>query len=231
MLNSATASTTAHARRNRTWSARVGYDGCGVEKKQMRKRSRIIAFLLLILAVAGGTLWWAEAAGGFSAREEPTRVEAAIARKMRAVSMPARAKQMPNPVAVSPEVLTESRRHFADHCAVCHANDGSGNTEMGQNFYPRVPDMRLPATQSLSDGEIYFVIHNGIRLSAMPAWGNLPDGDHDHDSWGLVHFIRHLPQLSKAEREDMEHFNPQSPMEMHEQREEEEFLNGPAKKK
>src|SRR5258708_1885542 len=131
----------------------------------MRKKSKIIALLVVIVAVAGVALWWAKAAAGFSAREEPTRVEAATARKMRAMSMPARAKQMPNPVAVSPEVLTESRRHFADHCAVCHANDGSGNTEMGQNFYPRVPDMRLPATQSLSDGEIYFVIHNDIRLS------------------------------------------------------------------
>src|SRR5258708_29383925 len=123
MLNSAAAATTAHDRRNRSWSARVGYDGCGVEKKQMRKRSRIIAFLLLILAVAGGTLWWAEAAGGFSAREEPTRVEAAIARKMRAVSMPARAKQMPNPVAVSPAGLTCARRPLPAPSPLCPPND------------------------------------------------------------------------------------------------------------
>jgi mono/diheme cytochrome c family protein len=197
----------------------------------MRKRSKIMALLVLIVVVAGLTLWWAKAAGGFSAREEPTAVEAAMARRMRSMSMPSRAKEMPNPVPASPEVLTEARRHFADHCAVCHANDGSGSTEMGQGLYPKVPDIRLPATESLSDGEIYFIIHNGIRLSGMPAWGNASDGDHDHESWALVHFIRHLPQLSPAELEDMKQFNPQSPMEMQEQREEEEFLNGPPKKK
>ncbi len=197
----------------------------------MRKPWKVIALLVLILFVAGLAFWWAKAAGGFSARDEPTRVEATMARKMRAMAMPSTAKEMPNPVSATPEALTESRRHFADHCAVCHANDGSGNTEMGQNLYPKTPDLRLPATQSLSDGEIYFIIHNGIRLSGMPAWGNASDGDHDHHSWSLVYFIRHLPQLSPAELEDMKHFNPQSPMEMQEQREEEEFLNGPPKKK
>ena len=197
----------------------------------MRKRSIIATLLVLIVVVAGVTLWWAKTAGGFSAREEPTSVEAAMARKMRSMSMPSTAKEISNPVASSPEVLTQARRHFADHCAVCHANDGSGNTEIGRNLYPKAPDMRLPATQSLSDGEIYFIIHNGIRLSGMPAWGNASDGDHDHDSWALVHFIRHLPQLSGSELEEMKQFNPQSPMEMQEQREEQEFLNGPQKKK
>ena len=197
----------------------------------MRKRSKITAGLLSIAVIAGLIFWWAKAAGGFSAREEPTAVEAAMARRMRSMSMPSQAKEMSNPVQASPEMLTEARRHFADHCAMCHGNDGSGNTEIGQNLYPKAPDMRLPATQSLSDGEIYFIIHNGIRLSGMPAWGNASDGNHDHDSWALVHFIRHMPQLSSAELEDMKHFNPQSPMEMQEQREEEEFLNGPPKKK
>jgi mono/diheme cytochrome c family protein len=197
----------------------------------MRKRSMIVALLVLVLVVAGVTLWWAKAARGFSAREEPTSAEAAMARRMRAMSMPSAAKEMSNPVTATTDVLTEARHHFADHCAVCHGNDGSGNTEIGQNLYPKAPDMRLSATQSLSDGEIYFIIHNGIRLSGMPAWGNASDGDHDHDSWALVHFIRHLPQLSAAEVDDMKHFNPQSPMEMQEQREEQEFLNGPPKKK
>src|SRR6266404_1634501 len=197
----------------------------------MRKPWKAIALLVLLVVVVGLLVWWTKGAGGFSARDEPTGVEAAMARRMRSMSMPSHAKEMANPVPLTPEALTESRRHFADHCAECHANDGSGNSEMGQNLYPKVPDLRLPATQSLSDGEIYFIIHNGIRLSGMPAWGNASDGEHDHESWGLVHFIRHLPQLSPAELEDMKHFNPQSPMDMQEQHEEEKFLNGPPKKK
>jgi hypothetical protein len=95
-------------------------------------------------------------------------------------------------------------------------------------LYPKAPDMRRADTQSLSDGELYFIIHNGIRMSGMPAWG--PDSDHDHDSWALVHFIRHLSSLSAAELEDMKRYNPRSPAEMEEEKQEEEFLNGNSQK-
>ena len=143
--------------------------------------------------------------------------------------MPAGARGMKNPAPLTPELMQEARRHFADHCSICHANDGSGNTEIGRNLYPKAPDMRQARTQSLSDGEIYFIIHNGIRLTGMPAWG--PTSGPDNDSWALVHFIRRLPNLSPDELKDMEQFNPQSPMESHEQKEEEDFLNGKTDKK
>jgi hypothetical protein len=81
--------------------------------------------------------------------------------------------------------------------------------------------MRLPTTQNLTDGEIYYVIHNGIRLTGMPAWGS----DHDDDSWKLVQFIRHLPQLTADEEREMESLNPKGPGEKQEELEEEQFLN------
>ena len=94
---------------------------------------------------------------------------------------------------------------------------------MGRNFFPRTPDMRAAATQQLSDGELYYIIHNGVRWTGMPAWG---DAGNDSDSWKLVLFIRHLPQLTPAELQDMERFNPMSMAEQEEQKEEEDFLNG-----
>src|SRR5207247_5909710 len=54
----------------------------------------------------------------------------------------------------------------------CHANDGSGQTEMGQHLYPRVPDMRLARTQELTDGELFAIIEDGVRFTGMPAWGD-----------------------------------------------------------
>lgn len=121
-------------------------------------------------------------------------------------------------------LIREASHHFADHCVSCHGNDGSGNTEIGRNLFPRALDMRLPATQSLSDGELYYIIHNGIRMSGMPAWG--PESGHDHDSWALVLFIRRLPLLTSAEVEEMKRYNPRSPAEPQQEKEEEEFLNG-----
>ena len=89
----------------------------------------------------------------------------------------------------SPESVKKGLEHFADHCAMCHANDGSGAAEMGRGLYPRVPDMRLPATQSLTDGELFYIIENGVRLTGMPAWGTgTPEGE--EATWHLVRFIR-----------------------------------------
>lgn len=82
--------------------------------------------------------------------------------------------------------------------------------------------MRLPQTQNLSDGEIYYIIHNGIRLTGMPAWGQ---AQKDDDSWKLVLFIRHLTQMSPEEMKEMEQFNPKSAKDRSEEEDEERFLN------
>jgi mono/diheme cytochrome c family protein len=164
-------------------------------------------------------------AHGFSAREQPTVVETWIARKFRSAALPSDARARKNPVPNTPEVLGDARAHWADHCAICHANDGSGEASMGKHTYPPAPDMRLPATQRMTDGELFFIIQNGVRLSGMPAWGGA--SDHDvQDSWKLVHFIRHLPQLTAAEKKEMEKLNPKSPAELKEEEEEERFLKG-----
>lgn len=160
---------------------------------------------------------------GFSARDNPSALETAVARAMRLAAIPSGAKDQKNPVPATPEVLQEGMAHFADHCAICHANDGSGRTEIGRNLYPKAPDMRQPETQNLTDGELYYIIHNGIRLTGMPAWGESAE---DLDSWKLVHFIRHLSKLTPQEELEMERLNPKSPAERSEEQEEEEFLKG-----
>jgi hypothetical protein len=129
-----------------------------------------------------------------------------------------------NPVAFSPEVWVEARAHFADHCAACHANNGSGDVEIGRNLYPRAPDMRLPDTQTLTDGEIYWIIENGVRLTGMPAWG---DGSpNDIDTWKLVHFIRRLNQVTQEDLTAMKALNPKTPSELEEEHQDQQFLGG-----
>jgi mono/diheme cytochrome c family protein len=181
-----------------------------------------IGLSILLLAVVG--VWLSRLVGSYpGARGAPTPSEVALARRLRSWSMPRSARDGKNPFTSSPELLQESARHFADHCASCHGNDGSGATEMGRNFFPRVPDMRSDVTQRLSDGELYYIIHNGVRWTGMPAWG---DPDNDMDSWKLVLFIRHLPQLTPDEVRDMERLNPKSIAEQEEEKEEDDFLNG-----
>lgn len=179
----------------------------------------------LVTLGACGTLLARLANRGLSAREEPSAVEELAARSFRRLATPRAVRDLQNPVPSSPQVLTAGRGHFADHCASCHANDGSGNTEVGRGLYPKVPDMRREATQSLTDGELFSIIRNGIRLTGMPAWGSGTPED-DLGTWGLVHFIRHLPRISAEELAEMRQLNPRSPAEIEKEREIERFLAG-----
>jgi mono/diheme cytochrome c family protein len=179
--------------------------------------------LLALIVIAGGVVLMG--AHGFSAREQPGALERWIARRARSMALPVAAKAQTYPVVDSPEVLAEARAHWADHCATCHANNGSGDTEMGKHMYPPAPDIREADTQSLSDGELFYIIQNGIRLTGMPAWGS--GSHHDiEDSWRLVRFIRHLPKLTAEEEAEMQKLNPKSPDDLKEEQEEKEFLNG-----
>jgi mono/diheme cytochrome c family protein len=177
-----------------------------------------VGFAALVLAV-----WFAS--GGIGAKRAPGRFEAAVARRARSLAIPRTARSLRNPVAWTPEAAHDGMAHFADHCAVCHANDGSGDTEMGRGLYPRAPDMRRAATQSLSDGELFYIIENGVRLTGMPAWGARTE-ESEAASWRLVHFIRHLPKLTDTELEEMKELNPKSPDEWREEEETRKFLAG-----
>jgi len=190
----------------------------------MRKGRFVFGLFLLALVAVVAVLAWM-LARGFSARDRPSAAEALVARRLRHLAVPRGAREAKNPIPATPEVLAEARAHFADHCAICHSNDGSGKTEIGQGLYPKAPDMRQPETQSLSDGELFYIIHNGIRFTGMPAWGEGPAGK-DDASWKLVHFIRHLPSIGKEELEEMEKLNPKSRHEIEEEMGIEKFLRG-----
>ena len=126
--------------------------------------------VLIVILAAGGIYTTILIQRGFSARDNPSWVEAFAARIARSLAIPAIYK-MKNPYAATPENLREGEEHFADHCATCHANDGSGDTLFGRGLYPKPPDMRTSETQNKSDGELYYIIENGVRLSGMPAFG------------------------------------------------------------
>jgi mono/diheme cytochrome c family protein len=185
------------------------------------------AFLLLVAlgaVVLVVTFIWI-GSRGISARAEPGRVETAVARTMRRLAIPSGDRDRQNPVQATPEVIAAGMAHYADHCAACHANDGSGDTALGLGLYPRPPDMRQSSTQSLTDGELFYIIENGVRLTGMPAWGTGKAED-AKETWHLVHFIRHLVRITDAEVEEMTRMNPTAPEEIRQQIEEERFLRG-----
>jgi mono/diheme cytochrome c family protein len=162
---------------------------------------------------------------GFTSRRSPWPLEERLAVAARSFLVPADVKAMQNPLPADPEVIRGGLEHFADHCATCHGNDGSGDTQMGRALFPPAPDMRGGRTQTLSDGELFYVIEMGVPFTGMPAWGTGTEGG-EHLSWELVRFIRHLPDLTPEEIEEMEALNPRRPAQDEVDREIRDFLEG-----
>lgn len=191
-------------------------------------RKKLLVFITVVVIAMVGAFGWMGYrlfTTGFSAKTEPHALEVFMARQIRLLAIPIEHRNKSNPVPLHADVLKESLAHFADHCATCHGNDGGGKTPIGKSVYPKAPDLRLAETQSMSDGELFWVIHNGIRFTGMPAWGE-GEPEKDLDSWKLVHFIRHLPQLTAEELDQMKTLNPRTPKEIEEEAAFEKFLQG-----
>ena len=194
----------------------------------MEPMTRVLKGLALVLIVVIVAAVFAVAYArltGFSARAVPGTLERVVASSVRAWAVPSAVRDRANPVPRTDENVRKGLEHFADHCATCHANDGGGNTTIGRNLYPPAPDMRLAGTQDLTDGELFYIIEEGVRFTGMPAWSSGNPADEEL-GWQLVHFIRRLPQLTRDEIEQMEGMNPRPPEQIRQEIEAERFLQG-----
>jgi predicted CXXCH cytochrome family protein len=156
----------------------------------------VLVFVALVAVVYGAVI----IRRGFSAADQPSGLERVMARTVRNLGIPSRARNEKNPLPAAPGVLAEAEERFGERCANCHGNNGNGESNIGKNLYPKAPDLRLPATQHLTDGEIHYIIKNGVRLTGMPAWGNPHIEQDDTDAWKLVLFVRSIAGLTPQEQ-------------------------------
>jgi hypothetical protein len=188
-----------------------------------RRRTIVwVGFGVLGLALATAVLTHGM---GFTARATPSSLEDRLMRGARRWGTPPPVRRDVNPIAPTDVAMRDAMAHWADHCATCHDNNGSGHTPIGRALYPPAPDMRAAATQNLTDGELFYIIERGVPFTGMPAWGNGSAGG-ERESWACVLFIRHLPQLTSREIEEMEKLNPKSAAQLEEERRIRDFLNG-----
>jgi mono/diheme cytochrome c family protein len=159
-----------------------------------------IALLGVIVLAVGLAILWRQ---GFGSRSEPSNMEASIAMKALDRSIPAKYEKMSSPLAQDKINIVEAGGHYQEHCATCHAENGSGDPKFHGIMSPRPTDLRSQETQEMSDGELYWVIKNGIRWSGMPAFGK--PGDTDEHAWKMVAYVRHLPKVTPAEAQQVLH--------------------------
>jgi predicted CXXCH cytochrome family protein len=160
------------------------------------KRRNVVLLILLAVAILAAVYGVGVIRRGFSAADQPSAVERVVSRTVRNLGIPSSARGQKNPLVPTQEGLQEARELFTNHCAGCHGKDGNAQSEIGQNFYPKAPDLRLPATQDLSDGEIHYIIKNGVRLTGMPALGNPHAGEDNNTAWKIVLFVRAISRLT-----------------------------------
>jgi predicted CXXCH cytochrome family protein len=137
-------------------------------------------------------------ARGFRASSPPSAFEASAARVIRNFAIPRAERGRTNPLTGDEQARSQGRDEFLNRCATCHGSDGRGATPIGAHVYPRVPDLQGPATQKLSDGEIRYIIANGVQFTGMPALSSL-NGQEERVSWTLVTYLRSLRSASPAE--------------------------------
>jgi mono/diheme cytochrome c family protein len=103
------------------------------------------------------------------------------------------------------EVLASGLEHFRANCLPCHGAPGIATSEAGKGLHPPAPPLDRSETQARSDGELFFVVGRGVRMTGMPAFGLTHN---EKELWALVTFIRHLPTLTPEERHRLAEAEP-----------------------
>ena len=133
-------------------------------------------------------------------------IEAAVARRVRHLSISADQRAKKSPLPATADNLHEGREHFADHCAMCHANSGRGDTAIGGDLSEPTGSGDSRHAVALRRGAVRdhrerHPVHRHARLRRR----RRRDDEQDQV---LVQFIRHLPKITDKELAEMEKMNP-----------------------
>jgi len=135
-----------------------------------------------------------------SAARPPGRMERVMASWALNRSLARHAQEQDNPLKDAPSVLPAAMKHYQANCVLCHGAPRVSAAELADGLNPPAPALDAEATQSRTDGQLFWVIRNGIRMTGMPAFGPTHD---DEEIWHIVAFVRHLPDLTDPERQTL----------------------------
>lgn len=167
----------------------------------------------VLLLAAGAAAFVISGAFDVSATVNPGKLEKKLTALSLDRSVARRAPKTSNPVASSPEVLQTGLAHYRGMCVTCHGAPGVDASEIGVGLNPPAPDLTLSKVQARTDGELFWLVSHGIRMTGMPAFGPTHK---DEEIWKIVSFLRHLPELTAEEEkqlraagEESEHIEPE----------------------
>ena len=96
-----------------------------------------------------------------------------------------------NPLQATEENIHRGQKNFGAYCMVCHGLDGQNTgVPFADKMSPPVPPLNSKSVQAYTDGQLHWIIQNGVSPSGMPASKDL---FRDEEIWELVLYVRHLP--------------------------------------
>jgi mono/diheme cytochrome c family protein len=155
----------------------------------------VVVTVLVVLAI-GGFIF---ATGRFNvAANAPPDFTDKVAPWVLDKALDRRAREITDPIAKDPGAVARGLSDYREDCLICHGAPGVDAAEFREGMNPTPPEIEAAAVQNLSDAKLFWVIKNGIRMSGMPAFGVNAKDDEIRD---IVAFVRHVPQLTDAERQ------------------------------
>jgi len=128
--------------------------------------------------------------GGCKATPQPGKLDTAMMTRAKHW-LTVRDKDAKNPLTATTEHIADGKDNFSHYCVACHGLDGQNTgVPFADTMSPPVPSLASPAVQSYTDGQLKFVVENGIFPSGMPASKGVLT---DEEIWSIVLYIRHLP--------------------------------------
>jgi mono/diheme cytochrome c family protein len=148
----------------------------------------LVVGLVLGALLAGGIIAWVAASS--LQRRVDLPMEQVFAGFAKDIAIPSSASGLTPPGPLDDRrLLGRGREAFNGSCAVCHGADGSGQGRFGAAMYPPASDLRTANVQKRSDGQLYWVVKNGLSFVGMPAFG---EQYNDEAIWAIVGYVRAL---------------------------------------
>ena len=138
----------------------------------------------------------------------PGKAESAVVDKLKQTTIGG--KDWTDPLPDTPETVKTGQEHFQHHCGICHGLDGHNTgVPFADKMSPPVADLGEKDVQKFTDGQLKWIMANGIRFTGMPGWTGILEDD---EQWAIVRFLRHLPakgslgvpEIYKEEQEEHE---------------------------
>ena len=157
-------------------------------------------FLIAVILCIAASIIIGASILGKAANVAPPNWESYLVNQLKHLRIPA-APPPAESIARSDENTLTGGEHFNHHCAVCHDLEGDADNKMAKSFYPPVTNLLSKNVQGYSDGQLKWIVDNGIRYTGMPGWKELVD---QPTQWKIVYYMRALASPTDAKRfEDM----------------------------